>query len=273
MRIEQNNLTIFVGGEGTIPAGEKQEQGQKKSIFVGKLSDPIEERIEQKREAARKQAAKVLQEQFAVDKDIEESINTRRERKKELLAEKKEIENSQKEAEKQLEVLKQQEPASEEERKELETKILEQQKAFLGYGFEVWQKGEEIREVDIALRQTKIDMLQYHGMVDATKSADSIIENASEQITGMLMQEAKDHVDKELEEKVEKAKEKAEEKEVQEEKLEKTKEKKEEAEALTEAIQEGGNEQVKIDQELKQILKESELLEEEMKGLIVDSGV
>lgn len=273
MKIAHKNFSVYAGGEKVKPEEQTGIDKKRKSVYIGKQADPVEERVEQKRKAARKQAAKVLLDQFTIDQEIADSIDTRRERKKELLAEKAELENAQTEAQKQIDILKEQIPSSEEEKQELQERILEEQKAFLEYGYEAFQKNNEICETDKALRQTKIDILQYSGMIDAVDNADSIIENASDQIVGMLIQEAKEHMDEEMQEKVEQAKKKEEEKEEREEELEKTKKEKEEAEALTETIGESNRERVKVDQELKEIVKESELLEEELKGLIVDSGV
>lgn len=277
MKIDKSNYTVYAGAPPMGTNDTCNDAEKKKTIFAGNfagtLNDPVSERIAQKKEAARKQAAKVLTDQFAADKEITDLVEERRVRKKELLEERAELKNAKKEAEDQLEELQNIVPSTEEEQSELEARIADKEKTVLGIGHEVWKKGEEIRAEDITLRQTRIDMAKLDGIVDAVKSADSIMENASDQIVGMLIQDAKEHIDEELQEKIEQAQEQRVEKEEQEEKLEKTEAAKEETEAVTEVIRETSNEQIKVDRELKEIIKENELLEEEIKGLIVDSGV
>ena len=108
------------------------------------------------------------------------------------------------------------------------------------------------------------------GIRAAKEAAESILDAASDSIIGMLWQDAKKHVDEEMEKLVEAAKEQAEKKEEQEEKLEESKEEKEEQEEMTEAIRETASEQEKLQGEIKKILAEAELLEEDMKGLVVN---
>jgi len=108
------------------------------------------------------------------------------------------------------------------------------------------------------------------GMRTAKKMAGSILDAASDAIIGMLWEDAKEHVDEELEKLMEAAKEQAEKKEEEEEKLENIKEEKEEQEELTKTIQESSSEQAKLQDEIKKIMQEAELLEEDMKGLAVD---
>ena len=89
----------------------------------------------------------------------------------------------------------------------------------------------QIKAYSNAITSTKQERLKSHGMVDAQKNADKVLEEASKEVIGMLWGEAKDHVDEELEEQVEEAKKKAEEEEEEEEKVEERKEDKEELEA------------------------------------------
>ncbi len=69
-------------------------------------------------------------------------------------------------------------------------------------------------------------------MVDATKEKEDILDAAKDEIYGMLVDEVKDHLDKEMEEEKEKAEEKAEEKKEKEEQIEEIKERIEELERL-----------------------------------------
>lgn len=164
----------------------------------------------------------------------------------------------------------------------------------------------EIQGCDRAIRAIKQERLKYHEMVDAQKNADKVLEAASKEVIGLLMDEAKDHVDEELEEQVEEAKKEAEEKAEQEEKIEKRREKKEELEARIDEAQAeraeqearrreaeersredadlldsmleagmGGIGATKADVKaaIKEMLHKMKLLEEDLKGSIVDDKI
>ena len=169
-----------------------------------------------------------------------------------------------------------------------------------------WKVRKEIRAYNSAVTTTKLERLKYHEMVDAQKNADKVLEAASKEVIGLLMDEAKDHVDEELEEQVEEAKKEAEEKAEKEEKIEERKEKKEELEARIDEAQAeraeqearrreaeersredadlldsmleagmGGIGATKADVKaaIKEMLHKMKLLEEDLKGSIVDDKV
>lgn len=93
-----------------------------------------------------------------------------------------------------------------------------------------------------AVTNMKIERLKFHKMVDAQNNAEKVMEQASEDIQSMIVDEAKDHVEETYEEQREEAKEKAEEKEEQEEKVELRKEQKELLEDRIDEIREDSNE-------------------------------
>lgn len=97
------------------------------------------------------------------------------------------------------------------------------------------QINEEIQGYNAAIRNIKIERLKYQEMVKAQKNADAVMDAAGKDVLGLLVAEGKEHVDEELEEKIEEAKDKAEEKAEEEEKIE---ERREEQEALEERIDE-----------------------------------
>ncbi|MCM1345363.1 MAG: hypothetical protein NC246_16195, partial [Muribaculaceae bacterium] len=78
-----NNITLFAGGQpesslATEGAGKKQEN--RKTIFAGDLNPQggsLQDRIEQKRQEARKQAMKVVGDAFSGDKALDEDIENR----------------------------------------------------------------------------------------------------------------------------------------------------------------------------------------------------
>ena len=93
----------------------------------------------------------------------------------------------------------------------------------------------------------------------------------------MLVDEAKEHIDDEFEEKIEDAKEKAEKKEELEERVEKARDEKKEKEKITEEILEGAADVSKntteldnAQQEIKDMMSKMKLIEEDIKGAAVD---
>ena len=153
-----------------------------------------------------------------------------------------------------------------------------------------------------SIRATRQERLKFHGMVDAQKKADEVMEAASKDIIGMLIDEGKEHVDEELEKKIEEAKEKAEEKEKEEEKIEERKEDQVELEARIDEAHEKNEEREELRKEaesrsreeadllsdmidagmggvgnissaqsdIKNMLHKMKLLEEDLKGNIID---
>ena len=164
----------------------------------------------------------------------------------------------------------------------------------------------DIQGCNRSIRAIKQERLKYHEMVDAQKNADKVLEAAGKEVVGMLIGEAQDHVDEELEEQVEEAKKEAEEKAEKEEKIEERKEKQEELEARIdeakaereeqEARRREAEERSREDAELldsmmeagmggvgatkadvkaaiKEMLHKMKLLEEDLKGSIVDDKI
>lgn len=147
----------------------------------------------------------------------------------------------------------------------------------------------QIREADngmfaIAAANTdaKINkpQIQAKTIMKAQETADEILEAASKEIIGMLTEEAKDHVDQELEEKKEAAEEKAEKEEEEKEKIEKAKEEKEQKEEFVEEVADTGEFIVEADnvlkdvqRDIKKVMEEMKLLEEDLKGAAVDTAL
>lgn len=305
-----NGNTGFVAGAVNGIMG-KENGGQVKngSIFAGNKKGGMSDLIEQKRAQARKQAAKVIRDQFAIDNKVTDSMD-------ELRARNAEIEGELTVLGKQKEGLREERDALQEkygvdpnsqEQKDLELlrkannyfkkgnlSVLTEEEldrlANMGERTEYQQRSLEYdtmigvvesQETDLwnekkantsAIQGSKQAILESggKGIRAAKAAAEDILQAASDAIIGMLWEDAKNHVDEEMEKLVEAAKERAEKKEEEEEKLEKAKEEKDEQEELTEAIQESASEQEKLQSEIKKIMKEAELLQEDMKGLVVD---
>lgn len=298
---------------GTDKGDGKNGQVRNGSIFAGNINGGNANLIEQRRALARKQATKLLRDQFARDNEVTEQMNELRARNEEIGEELTVLEEQRRGYAEEQEALREKygvDPNSQEEKdlellrkannhfaKEGNLAVLSQEEverlANMGELTEYQQRFLEydkvIEHIDSektkltnerigntsSIRSTKQAILESggKGIRDAKKAAESVLQAASDEIIGMLWEDARKHVEEEMEKLVEAAKEQAEKKEEEEEKLEAVKEKEEEQQELTEAIQESTSEQEKLQDEIKKIMKEAELLQEDLKGIVVDDVI
>ena len=302
---EQNSIfQVNVQSRNRKEGTEEEKQLKNGSIFANKLNLK-DDMISMKREQARKQAYKVIMDYRAVDQkmdqtiiDNKDKIAALKEESKELLSEIDDIE-SQKEKlkekmgiteesqeEKDLELLRKasKEPfnLSKEEsarlkemgpKTEYQERMLEYDETQGYYKSLLSDNKEKILQADGEIKGIKSARLKSRGMIDSKKEADDILKASSKEIIGMLMDESKDHVDKEIEEEKEKAQEAKEKKEEEEAKTgtEDSAAKKETSQL--ENIQQGSSEQNKFEMEVKKLLEKQKLLEEDLKGVGVDKQV
>lgn len=296
---------------------DPQNESDRKTIFAGGLKKVIDP-IQQKKEQAQKQAMKIVGDTWASDRKIDDDLDARREKVrkyKEAISaandELKEIEKKRAELresmgiaedsqeEQDLKLLEKeidsQKPESdirltEEEQERIKqiranglTEYQERSLAMKGggalYETEILEAAQNMRIESATIKSIELERLKSDPMVKAQKAADEVMEQASDQIIGMLMEEAKDHIDEEMEEKKEAAEEAEEKKEEQEERIEKQDEKKEQEEKLREQIKESTELVTKSDdlmddiqREVKKILDDMKLLEEDLKGAAVDTA-
>lgn len=123
------------------------------------------------------------------------------------------------------------------------------------------------------IRATKQELLKHHGMVDAVNVAEDSMEAASAEILGMLRQEGMEHIQEEIDEKVEEAQEKKEEKEEQEAVREEKKAQQEEMNQALKNLPDIQKVQSEVEQQIQEIRARQKLLEEDLKGIQVDSNV
>ncbi len=101
-----------------------------------------------------------------------------------------------------------------------------------------------------AIESIKLSRLKSHPMTDAQKKEEEILEASVKELAGIILSEAKDHIEEELE----KNKEEAEDKKEQEDN--------------TRMI-----EQEDMIRELKNIIAKNKLLDEDAKGIVLDEQV
>ncbi len=323
MKIERN-ITVFAGETGQASGTERpdkarQEKDTQKNgiVYAGNFQGdmPVRDRIRQKKEQAQREAMKVVQEAWDGDRAIDDDLNERRARIRELNQSTKESQDriagfkgqqdKLKEAygiagdsqeEQELALLRKRNAAargggslSEEEMlrcDEIDRRGLsDYQKEQLNLDEHIRTEQEVVdrneRQVLIenaVIRGTKLERLKYHHMEDAQKQAEAIKQAAGQEIMGMLVEDAREHVDEEQEEREEKAEEIKEKKEEQEELIEKRKEDRNELEELMEdmPVDEMINlaeKQEEIQQEVQNIMNKMALVEEDIKGVAIDTNV
>lgn len=178
--------------------------------------------------------------------------------------------------------------------------MLEKDEAIRVYSDRKQAAEQGVSAIAGSLRFIQIERLKEHPMVDAQKQAEGIMKQANDEIIGEARKEGMENVDEKLNEVVEKAKEEEEKKEEEEEKLEERKEKQEELEKQIEKIKENTSDYTanytanesnafpdyekdmqevvqaytgkksKADQELEKMIKNLEVIMEDIKGAEVD---
>ena len=285
------------------------------NLFQNGNDMTVQERIAQKRQLYVKQGTKMVKDADKTERKIDKSIDDARNQVKEtvdLLGEyqKKigEIDDKLAQAKEEFEVeddsqeqkdleilLKQQrqgsgmgEPMTKEEMQrydEIKGQLTDYQKIALEaykerdhYTKQVGKAEIKIQAINQAIRQIKIDRPASQVMQDAQRNKEDLMEAASKEIQGMLMEDAKDKIDEKAAEKREEKKEEL------EERLEAVKEDKEETEEAAESAAETAQEMAKqiidsdalntsVDEEVKKKMEELQKHLEELKGIVIDTNV
>lgn len=337
-RVNQDVMqTANLENETVKKQAKKSNKKASNRIFAGDLN-LMEDPIAKKRKEAQQKAMKIMQNAWGSDQEVENSIQERRDHYDKLKRLKEETQSvledlegnkaalreeygisADSEEQKDLELLEKmqnqnsglQEDFTEEELERLgelmEKPLTEYQKEALNlnkqmikFKKDIVNTEDQMRKEQQNIRDIKLEKLKSDPMVEAQKSAEDLLKAASDEIIGMLKEEAVEHIDEELEEKKEEAKEAAEKKKEKEERQEeieekraiqeaiiaKTKEAVEKAEAAKKrrempdvSIEEAidfvhPNAQTQDVQKMLNDLKHSmNLLEADLKGIQVDEGV
>lgn len=135
-----------------------------------------------------------------------------------------------------------------------------------------------------SIRATKIEMLKTHDMVDAQKSVQDILASASDEIKGMLLDEAKDQIDEKTEdvqEKINKNQQDAEDKKIENQKSD-NKNSAQQSDSVSNSNQTGASataatdaqiSQEKLQSDIVEIMSVQQMTEDDIKGLEVDENI
>ena len=283
MRIEQETRNFYVGNlrqaEQKTPE-EVAENLKNGRVYSGKVQFP-QDKIAERRKAAQEKAMNIVKAAFAgeqiIDASVEEMKTSLEKGKDEMVAAKAEMNRIAEEKEK----LKGNNFLSSEE---YEKELAELNKAE-GHFKGIIEDGKKYEDRTLqALSDIKIERAKSNPMVTAGKEAEAALEAGGKEVIGMLFEEAKEHMDAEMEEKLAKAEEQeAEEKELEERIEEMRAEKKEENETETPAVEQlekSTRRMVKIAEtgedirkELKNVVDRMKLDLEDLKGAAVDQEI
>ena len=143
---------------------------------------------------------------------------------------------------------------------------------------------DKISQSTGVIRNVRVERLKSQAMAEAQRAKEEIMDAASQEAIGMLVDDAKQQIDDKAEEVQEAAKERQEEQKEEEKRVEAAKENKSEVEAAVENNREKIADMTKqftdseditrdMDSEIKKMLEEQKLLEEDIKGLAVNKKI
>ena len=163
---------------------------------------------------------------------------------------------------------------------EYQQRSLEMLEQEVPYATTVYDKKQEMVVENQIISAANLERLKSNHMGDAQKQADAIMDETSKEIIGMLVDEAKEHIEEEADKEKEKAEVEKEKEEELQERIDAAKEKKKENEELTEDILEGVADATHstadvnaAQQEIKDMMSKMKLIEEDIKGAAVDKSL
>lgn len=293
-----NNINVFVGEQPTgslTTDGTGKKQEDRKSIFAGNLfgkENSLQDRIAQKKKEAQEKAMKVVRDAFEGDKAISDEVDSLKDNIARLKEENKGLQdqiagiNT-----RRMELAKGYE-AGDISEEDYVAEMGSMQEELQQHLKELDQNHAQIAGLGRTIYNIRNESLKHHTMIDAQEKAEQILDAAGDEIIGMAVEGGMDHIDEEAEEREEKAKELKEEKEEREERIEEQKEHLKEQEKRIDQQRERRHaeeelledmlmdEMITFDRmqsdvknEVQDILKKMKLIEEDMKGAVVDDNL
>lgn len=273
-------ITLYAGAQpahSRAAENDAKEQEKRKTLFAGELNqnNTLQDRIAQRREQARREAMKAVGDAFAGRQKVDEITDESRAHLEELKADQERLKEEAAGVSGRQERLETAFAAGEIGQEEYLAQKASLSEEETVYRDKMAENQGKIMGENASIRGTKRELLKDKSMVKAWNQADSIMEAAGDEIMGMVVEEAKDHLDEEAEERREQAQEIKEEREEQEEILEKRQERKDRLEEMAESVPveemvSMDRLQDEVEQEVQEILNKLKLLPEDIKGTSVD---
>ncbi len=274
--------SLFVTNENAVARRQAEKEGNNKrsTVFAGNIGVRPDS-ITIKKKQAQKQAMKVLMDTFDSEKKIDQSMDDMSTQMQELkdanVGYYKELDQIRGEKQELMERYGVTEDSTEypEEYQQQLQELEERENLYSGY---IEKNKGGIKAISSSLGDTRIERLKSHTMVDAEKQSEEILEAANKDIFGDLINEGKKHIEEKMEEAKEKAEKLAEKKEEEEERLEKKEESEEKLEdsqnkETIETMNSYNDPDSQIKKEIDEILDELKLIQEDLKGVKVDSNI
>lgn len=245
----------------------------KKTIFVGNGQTNQSDTLAQKKKEAQDKAMKVIRDAFAKEIEIDNGIEESREKISDSKAKIAEAQEQIKELEEQKEEIRKN-GCSEDEYKEVCADYAKQEAEFYS---QIQDAKSTVMDENASIRQVKIDRIQNQDMQNAMQEAGDIMDAAGKDMIQTAMKEMQERMEEKRKEEAEKAKEKAEEEEKEKKLKERVEERNAESQPVTEtrAVTESilTHDQLKdsTTSEIKNILDDYTLTEEDIKGMSIDS--
>ena len=267
---EQKNIGLF---QGKISGVSKTEAGKLDgtSIYAGNVNlenDPIAER----KALAQKRAMKVVMDTYAKDSELDDKIVEHKSNAQGYFAEAKE-------AEEQVRQIKE---TKDELKKVCTPKEYEESCGDFDEMEQIWEgrANQAINQAigeNQAVRGIKLARLKSNPMVKASNKAEDILEVANKEAINSILDEAKETMDNKMEESKEESEKLKEEKKEEEEKIESKSHNKIENNQVTpensEKIQNADIMQDEVQKQIKNIMDDQKLLEEDLKGIKIDESM
>lgn len=270
--------------QGMKSAGSQGKLSKSGNLYAGNLMLGVDEdAIEKKRKQAQAMAMQLVSNVYENEKKIDQDVEARNQKVKDLADENQEHKKIIDDIAVERQLLEEQGVAEDDER------MISLNNAQQEYEKKIFDNDNQIIEENAIVRGIAIERLKQHDMVDASKQADEIKDAANKEIIGMVIDEAKDHVDETMEESKEEAAEKKEEEKALEERIEAAKNDKKtdksDKEDGTENIYELAgvlneiqtDSQQKVQEDMKksldQIVGELKLTAEDLKGAAIDENI
>ena len=142
---------------------------------------------------------------------------------------------------------------------------------------------DKLIELTDTIAKAKTDQAKSQDMLKAGSAADDILEASNKEIMGLLIQDGKEHIDKEQEEAQKKAEEQKEKRDEQQERIDEAKQERKEQEELIKGQAEADSAEQDLSlqrkttnnveaaqQNIRNILEDNNLLAEDLKGIKID---
>ena len=297
IKMNQDNTGIQMSGT-TAGRNKTQDTKTRSTVFAGDLMLGQGNQIEQKKQTARRQAMKLITDAWGRDELASQSIKDMEQQKADYVEQMQEAKEREKTFEKSKKELQEQYGVADSFTKEDVDRLKElqnlprteyQERALrlnqIAGSMKVTASNakDKLIELTDTIAKAKTDQAKSQDMLKAGSAADDILEASNKEIMGLLIQDGKEHIDKEQEEAQKKAEEQKEKRDEQQERIDEAKQERKEQEELIKGQAEADSAEQDLSlqrkttnnveaaqQNIRNILEDNNLLAEDLKGIKID---